>query len=172
MKHFFIFSLFLFIGTLFFGATAQSLPLDPPGSVSCSFEANDGGVCGVADYYLVSWEEIAGATKYAVSIECESQDMATSQEVSIGTSECEDPEVLGCMDATDTQICIDSLDFTLPESDWTCTAKVRGLHPPTRGRPATRGSKRQNSPNNGGGNHQQATDDCPTTNFPEPPPEP
>ncbi len=162
MKHFFIFSIFLFIGTLFFGANAQSGPLPAPeGPLSCVLDEETS--CDEFSFFL-NWETAAvplDTTKYATSVECESPDGSLSEEVSAGTSECADNPDLGCLDNLSTQICIDSSLFSLAESDWICTAKVRGLHPPTIGRPATRGSKRQNSPNNsGGGNHAQATVGC------------
>ena len=151
MKNIIVFSIvcsiFLFYGHISY---VSANGLSAPTGSSCVID--NAGPCSVGDFFL-DWEDVANADKYTVSIECESLDGLSSQEISFGTSECDGVDII-CDELTDSDICISSSLFTLPDDTWVCSYKVRGLDPGN-------GRGRQNANNNGGGGQEQATGACP-----------
>ena len=96
----------------------QADPLPAPASAACSIGA---------DVVQVSWEEVAGAGKYAVSFECE--DPTGTMEMDVD----HEPEERLTDLFADVPVDTFPLEVILSgEGAWTCLAKVKGLNPPGR----------------------------------------
>jgi len=151
MKNVFVFTCVCLI-ILFYGviSNVSANGLSAPTGSSCVTDNTD--PCSDGDFFL-DWIDVASADKYTVSIECENTDGLLSQEISAGTSECDGIDII-CDSLTDSDICISSSLFTLPDNTWTCSYKVRGLDPGN-------GRGRQNARKNGGVGQGQATGACP-----------
>lgn len=94
-------SIFWFYGhILYVSANGFSAPT---GS-SCVIDNTD--PCSDGDFFL-DWDDVIIPDKYTVSIECESSDGLSSQEISFGTSECDGGNII-CDGLPNSDICISS----------------------------------------------------------------
>ena len=98
----------------------QAVPLDAPADVMCTID-------GVDMFVDVSWDAVAGATKYAVSLECEDPTGSTEVEIDYEPEErLLETTASVPFDQFPVEVILDG------DGAWTCLAKVKGLNPPGR----------------------------------------